>query len=95
MAARGRPPRAAEPSTERVELRLTLTELRAVRAMAAVAGVSIADLLRLNLLDMAHQSGDEPAVAVRRQLAGILAGSKSGRVFNCEPGDPAGTKAKR
>lgn len=77
---RGRPARAGARATKRIELRLTLGEFHAVQEMLATAdGVSVADAIRLALLDMAAQSGDNPPVILgRRLLERIVAGSNSG-----------------
>lgn len=81
MAKRGRPPRAGERATERIELRLTLDELRAVRALAKANGATVADAIRLAVVGMAADAGEKPPVLLGRRLIGrIVAGSNSRRV---------------
>lgn len=55
--ARGRPARAGERATHRVELRLTLDEYRAAKALAESNGYTLADCLRLGLVNLADESG--------------------------------------
>jgi uncharacterized protein (DUF1778 family) len=64
MANRGRPPRAGERATGRVEIRFTLDELRALRQLAASEGRTLADMLRLAALGMAADRGDDSPVIV-------------------------------
>jgi len=76
---RGRPSRAAAPSTERIEVRLTLQELRAVRELAHANGNSVADTLRLAVLEIAAEAGEPPPVILGRRVLDIVAGSNSRR----------------
>jgi hypothetical protein len=62
---RGRPCRADERATERVEVRLTREELQRVRALATAHGYHVSDMLRLGVLQMADElleAGEPPIV---------------------------------
>lgn len=80
----GRPPRAGERATKRAEIRLTLSELRAVQALARANDCSISDLIRLTLLMSADDSGAAAPVVLGKELiARIVAGrigSAAGRL---------------
>ena len=70
---RGRPPRAGQAATERVEVRVTLDELRGLKRLAEANHTTLAELLRTAACDAAADCG-EPAPVTR----GIVAGRKSG-----------------
>lgn len=79
MTRRGRPSRAAARSTKRIEVRLTLEELRAVKALARAAGHTVADTLRLAVLEIAADAGEPaPVILGRTVINRIVAGSNSG-----------------
>ena len=81
MAKRGPRPRADERATARIELRVTLNEMRSLRTFAARDGLTIADLLRLAALDLATDSGDDgPLTLGRRLLDRIASGHNSAGV---------------
>jgi hypothetical protein len=83
MAKRGPKPRAGTVADHRVELTVTLEELRALRALARASGGNVADMLRLAALDIANQMGESPPVVFRRQLLEIIRpGSNSDRVLS-------------
>ena len=65
---RGRPARAGTRATARVEIRLTLVELRALKALAAANGATIADLIRLAVGDLAADAGRPEAIVFGRDL---------------------------
>jgi hypothetical protein len=67
-ARRGRPPRAGERSTHRVELRLTLGELRALKRLARANGTSVADLIRLAVADLAADAGEHAPILSGRAV---------------------------
>lgn len=87
MGKRGPKPRAGAPARGRAEIRMTMDELRALRALARRHGHSMADLLRLGAFEVAEQAGDRaplglgPALVrrivaahvteVRRQVAAL------------------------
>jgi hypothetical protein len=78
--ARGRPSRIpGEPARQRVEVRFTLGELRTLRALARANGASVADTLRLAVLESAAEAGESPVIQGRRVLDRIVAGSNSRR----------------
>jgi hypothetical protein len=88
MPKTGRPSRAGERATARIELRLTLAELRAVRALARANGASIADTLRLTVLELAADAGERtPIVLGRRLLDRLIAGNKSASARRSDQGD--------
>ena len=64
---RGRPARAGEKAVHRVELRLTLPELRALRRLAASNRHSLADEIRITMLDYASE-GTRQAIVSGRDL---------------------------
>ena len=78
MAARrrGRPCRAGERATNRVEFHLTDAEMAAVRRLAAANGCGLADVVRLGLLTLAHDAGDDdvevPVILAGRLSTGIM-----------------------
>jgi len=61
MAHRGRPPRAGERATKRVDLRLTPTEYDAVARLARANKVQLADALRLGVLYLAARLDEDGA----------------------------------
>jgi len=68
MASRGRRPRAATASTARVELRLTLDELRTVQRLAKRHNLTTADLLRTGLLELCEDLDDSMPMVLGRDL---------------------------
>jgi hypothetical protein len=78
MARRGRPPRAETRAETRVEIRLTLDELRSLRALAVAHQCSVADVLRLGALSFADDAGvPAPIVLGADVLARFSSGRKS------------------
>ena len=73
MARAGRRPRAGKRATERAELRLTLQEMRDVRTLCEGLSCSLADALRLALLEMAAEAGERSPVLLARDLLERLA----------------------
>lgn len=57
---RGRPRRADESASERVEVRFTKTEMQAIRALALSHGYTVAELLRLGALTVAEDMAEGP-----------------------------------
>jgi len=68
VARRGRPARAGERATARVELRLTLGELRALQRLAAANGERLADMIRTTMLDLAADGAAPEAVVLVADL---------------------------
>ena len=76
--AKGRPPRAGERATERCEFRMTLAESRSVRALAEARQCSVADLIRLTVLDAAEEAGERPTLILGQTLLSrIVSGNNS------------------
>lgn len=77
MAKRGPKLRAGERASARIEVRLTLKEAREIRALAHFNQVSIADLIRVRLLEAADHSGKPIRLALSADLIDrIVAGRK-------------------
>ena len=70
-ARRGRPCRAGERATHRIEVLVTADELAAIRQLAAANQCSVADTFRIGVLTLAADLADrdDPPVVLRGRLA--------------------------
>lgn len=72
---RGRPSRAGERATHRIEVLVTADELAAIRLLADSNQCSIADTFRLGILTLAEdlaEGADPPVVLGGRLATGIF-----------------------
>ena len=72
---RGRPPRNGERATERIHLRLTLDEMRAIQRLAALNQCSLTDVLRLGALSFADDAGEPAPIMLGKDLIARISGA--------------------